>query len=136
MTNIPPPPPPPEPYGQGGSYQPPGGYPAGGYGRPGGYGQPGGYPPGGFGGPPFGPPNVPNYLVQAILVTLFCCLPVGIVSIVFASQVSGKLAAGDYQGALDSSQKARTWAWVAFGAGLAVTAVWIVLALAAAGSQP
>ena len=39
-------------------------------------------------------PYIPNYLVQAILVTIFCCLPLGIVSIVYAAQVNGKAAAG------------------------------------------
>ena len=56
-------------------------------------------------------PQVPNHLVWAILATLFCCLPTGIVSIVFASQVDGKLRAGDYGGAVESSKKAKTWAW-------------------------
>ena len=39
------------------------------------------------------PVQVPNYLVQSILVTLFCCLPFGIVAIVYAAQVNGKLQA-------------------------------------------
>ena len=34
------------------------------------------------------PPYVPNHLVWAILVTIFCCLPFGIVSIVYAAQVN------------------------------------------------
>jgi hypothetical protein len=29
--------------------------------------------------------NIPNHLVWAILATLFCCLPLGIVSIVYAA---------------------------------------------------
>jgi len=62
--------------------------------------------------------SVPNYLVQAILVTIFCCLPLGIVSIVFAAQVNGKLAAGDYYGAVDSSNRAKMWCWWSFGLGL------------------
>lgn len=41
---------------------------------------------------------------------LLCCLPVGIVSIVYAAQVNGKLAAGDIAGAQDSSAKAKKWA--------------------------
>lgn len=52
---------------------------------------------------------VPNYLVWAILVTLFCFLPTGIVAIVFASQVSSKLAAGDVTGAMEASRKAKMW---------------------------
>src|SRR5207237_6484686 len=32
--------------------------------------------------------DVPSYLVQSILATLFCCMPFGIVAIVYAAQVS------------------------------------------------
>ena len=42
-------------------------------------------------------PDVPNYLVPAILTTVFCCLPFGIVSIVYAAQVNGKVARGTAQ---------------------------------------
>ena len=62
--------------------------------------------------------RVPNHLAGAILATLFCCLPLGIPAIVFASQVNGKLAVGDVQGARDVSQKAATWMWWSFGLGL------------------
>ena len=81
------------------------------------------------------PPSVPNYLVQAILVTIFCCLPAGVVSIVFAAQVNGKLQAGDYQGALDASKNAKTWAWVSFGFGLAVAVIYLLFVIAAVGSS-
>ena len=61
--------------------------------------------------PPATPgPYVPNHLVWAILSTLFCCLPLGIVSIVFAAQVDGKRAAGDLAGAQEASRKALNWA--------------------------
>jgi len=53
---------------------------------------------------------VPNHLVWAILVTLFCCLPLGIVSIVYAAQVDGKRAAGDLPGAYKASHNAKMWA--------------------------
>ena len=79
--------------------------------------------------PPQAAPDIPSYLVQAILVTLFCCLPFGIVSIVYAAQVNGKIAAGDYRGAMDSSQKAKTWMWVSFGLGLAGTLIWLLMAI-------
>jgi hypothetical protein len=71
--------------------------------------------------------NVPTYLAQAILTTLFCCLPFGIVSIVYAAQVNGKLAVGDHAGALQSSQNAKTWAWISFGTGLVLFGGYIVL---------
>jgi hypothetical protein len=98
-------------YGQqppsGGGYggygeQPPGGGGYGGYGQPpgGGYGQ----QPGGYGSTP---PD--NHLVPAILTTLFCCLPFGIVSIVKSSQVNQKWQMGDVQGAMAASEEAKTW---------------------------
>ena len=53
-------------------------------------------------------PVIPNHLVGAILATLFCCLPFGIVAIVYAAGVNGKIAAGDIAGAEASSKKAAT----------------------------
>jgi uncharacterized membrane protein YvbJ len=74
-------------------------------------------------------PSVPNYLVHAILATIFCCLPFGIVSIVYAAQVNSKIAVGDYAGAVDASNKAKTWFWVSFGIGLAVTLMWVLFGI-------
>ena len=68
--------------------------------------------------------RVPNYLVWSILATIFCCLPLGIVGIVFAAQVDGKLRSGDYSGAVESSKKAKLFTWIAFGCGLAVALIW------------
>ncbi len=77
-----------------------------------------------------GPPvtQVPNHLVGAILCTIFCCQIFGIVSIVYAAQVNGRLAAGDVQGAMDLSKKAETWMW--WGVWLSVAVNLIVLAAA------
>ena len=63
---------------------------------------------------------MPNHLVWAILVTIFCCVPTGIVSIVYAAQVNGMLNAGDYEGARRASDSARTWAIVSVALGLIV----------------
>lgn len=63
-------------------------------------------------------PHVPNHLVWAILSTLCCCLPGGIVAIVYAAQVDGKLAAGDIAGAQASSRSAATWCWVSVIVGI------------------
>lgn len=71
--------------------------------------------------------SVPNYLVQAILVTIFCCLPLGIVGIIFATQVNTKLAAGDYAGAVEASNKAKQWTMIGFIAGIVITVLVILL---------
>jgi hypothetical protein len=64
------------------------------------------------------PANVPNYLIPAII-SLFCCLPLGVVGVIFAAQVNGKVAAGDTAGALDASKKAKLFSFIAIGLGLA-----------------
>ena len=83
-------------------------------------------PPGGAAGGPAGAPPS-NYLVPAILVTLFCCLPAGIVAIIFATQVNSKYAAGDIQGAMNASKNAKTWTMVGAGVGLVVIVIYIIL---------
>ena len=55
------------------------------------------------------PPVPPNYLVWAILVTLFCCNIGGIIAIIHSSRVSSRYIAGDYEGAAYASRQARNW---------------------------
>jgi Interferon-induced transmembrane protein/zinc-ribbon domain len=62
--------------------------------------------------------HVPNYLAQAILCTVFCCVPFGIAGIVYAAQVNGHLGRGDISAAQVASRKAKTWCWVSFGVGV------------------
>ncbi len=81
----------------------------------------------GYAPPPPMAAQIPNYLIQAILVTIFCCLPFGIVSIIFAAQVNSKAAAGDIAGAMQSSKQAKTFAWVAFGIGAGGFLIYMVL---------
>ncbi|HTS37126.1 MAG TPA: CD225/dispanin family protein [Candidatus Solibacter sp.] len=71
--------------------------------------------------------TVPNYLVFAILTTVFCCLPAGIPAIVYAAQVNGKLQAGDYAGAQQASKNAKLWCLVALGLGLGITVIYGLL---------
>jgi hypothetical protein len=81
------------------------------------------------------PMVIPNHLVEAILVTLCCCLPFGIPAIIYGAQVSGKVAAGDIPGALDSSRKAKMWSWIGFGLGLAWLLIYgLVMAIGAFGN--
>lgn len=79
----------------------------------------------------------PNYLIPAILVTIFCCLPLGVVAIIFATQVNGKYQAGDIAGAEEASRKAKMFVMIAAGIGVVVIALAIivnVLGIAMSGS--
>ncbi len=75
-----------------------------------------------------GAPAINNYLVPAIFATVCCCLPFGIVSIVYAAQVNGRLAGGDYEGAKRSADSAKMWFYIALGLGLfAQVAYWALM---------
>jgi hypothetical protein len=67
--------------------------------------------------------KIPNYLVQAILCTLCCCLPGGIAAIVYAAQVNTKQSAGDIQGAMTASANAKKWCWISFGVGIVLNLI-------------
>jgi len=69
--------------------------------------------------PPASSPSaaVPNYLIPAIL-SAVCCFPLGIISIIFAAQVNGKVAAGDIPGAMDASKKAKLFSYIFLGLGI------------------
>ena len=81
------------------------------------------------------PPMPENYLVWAILVTICCCLPLGIVSIINATKVSSAYAVGDYVGAEQASKDAKKWAiWGAVsGSVFVVLYILFVVVVAAAG---
>ncbi len=66
-------------------------------------------------------------LVLSILVTLFCCMPFGVVAIVYSAMAAGRAGAGDYEGALRASAQAKTWIWLALGRGLAVDLAWLAM---------
>ena len=91
--------------------------------------------------------DVPNYLVASILLTIFS-LPLiffliptvifGVIAIVYAAQVNGLVASGNYARAARTSRLAKIWCWVTFGTTLAVYVIGglvllFILILAAAG---
>lgn len=64
-----------------------------------------------------------NFLVPAVLSTLCCCIPLGIVAIIKASKVDGLYAAGDYAGAEKAAGDAKMWTLIAAGLGLVAQVV-------------
>lgn len=71
-------------------------------------------------------PNPPkNWLVESILVTIFCCLPFGIVGIVNATNVNSRYNAGDHDGAQRAANEAAKWTKLGFWIGLAILVLYI-----------
>ncbi|MFM2196794.1 MAG: hypothetical protein RLZZ505_226 [Verrucomicrobiota bacterium] len=85
--------------------------------------QPHAYPSG------YAPGTVPNYLWQSILVTVLCCLPFGVVSIVHAAKVDSLLAQGNLVGATAASQSAKKWAIVGVASWGAIIALYFLFIL-------
>lgn len=88
------------------------------YGSPAGY--PPGYPPPGYPPVSYGPPP-PNHLAWAIVTTVMCCTPLGIVSIVKSNKVDRLWAQGQFGEAQAASAQAKMWAiWSAAAIGIGV----------------
>lgn len=82
---------------------------------------------------PSAPPTyqIPTYLAQSILVTLCCCLPVGIPAIVYASRIDNLMRMGQYTEAQECSRKAKMWCWISFGIGIPANIIAFIFQFAA-----
>lgn len=79
------------------------------------------------------PPD--NNLVWAILCTVLCCLPLGIVSIVKASQVNTLWAQGHYDAARKAANDAGKWAiWGAVIGPVSVILFYVIFFILYAGA--
>src|SRR5690554_757471 len=72
--------------------------------------------------PPPPQSNIPvrpkTWLVESILVTILCCLPFGIVGIVYAAKVNSLYDQGLYSEADRSSKNAKRWTTIGLIAGI------------------
>lgn len=75
-------------------------------------------------------PRPQNYLVFAIITTVLCCLPAGVVSIVYAAKVNGLYAEGKYDEAEAASKNAKTWAIVSAVAALVIFILYFIFGAA------
>lgn len=98
---------------------------SGGYGAQPPMGPAGGMP---YGGAPMSPPPQ-NNLVLAILATVLCCLPLGIVAIIKANSVDKLWAAGDFAGAQAAADEAKRWSMWGLIAGIVWSLIWVVVAV-------
>lgn len=73
------------------------------------------------------PPLPKTWLVESILVTLFCCLPFGIVGIIKASQVESLYRVGRYNESEQASREAGKWVKLSFFIGLGLGLIGVIL---------
>lgn len=97
------------------------------------YGAPAAY--GAAPGTAVGGAEITNYLPWAIVVTLLCCLPGGIVSIVYATKSNSAKAVGNIAEAQEAAKQAKTWIMVSVGIGLAFTLLYVIMMVVMAASN-
>jgi hypothetical protein len=73
--------------------------------------------------------SIDGYMPPAIICSIFCCAPLGIVAIVYAAQVKTKIEEGDLQSAMNASRKARKWYRASVFTSLGVFALYALLLL-------
>lgn len=74
-----------------------------------------------------------NYLVESILTTLFCCLPLGIVAIINASKVNSEYDKGNHEAAQKASDDAKKWMKYGLIAGIVVGVLYLIFMFAMGG---
>ncbi|PKQ44124.1 CD225/dispanin family protein [Confluentibacter flavum] len=73
------------------------------------------------------PPRPNSYLALAIITTIVCCLPTGIVSIIYSTKVNGLYEDGKYEEALKASKNAKTWGLISIGITLIVIILYVLI---------
>ena len=75
------------------------------------------------------PLNWVPYLVLSIISTVCCCLPFGIVAIVFSAKINSAMAAGNIEEAQHAAKNAKIWIIVAFAVGIIVNIITSMLGM-------
>ena len=87
-----------------------------------------------FNGMPQEPVNWVPYLILSIISTLCCCLPFGVVGIVFSAKINSAMLAGNLEEAQNNAKMARIWIIVSFAIGLLTWLIYMVLIVTGAVS--
>lgn len=58
------------------------------------------------------------YIILAVFTIFVCCVPLGVVAVVYASRINSLLRSGDYEGARDSAKKAKLFSVIGIIGGI------------------
>ena len=76
-----------------------------------------------------------NNLALAIISTIACCMPLGIVSIIYSTKVNTEYDKGNYEGAEAASKSAKTWGIAAIATGVVAIVLYIIFMVVFAASN-
>ena len=77
--------------------------------------------------PPISNTMPKTWLIESILVTCLCCLPLGIVGIINATKIEDEYNNGRYQQALQHSKQAKKWVLWGFFTGLGSLLIYLLI---------
>lgn len=84
----------------------------------------------------YAPPRPSTWMVPAILATVLCCLPLGIVSIIYASKVNNYYNEGKYDEAQRASNTARNWFIGSVVSSVVAVIVYLIMIIFVLGISP
>lgn len=68
-----------------------------------------------------------KWVIESVLVTIFCCMPMGIVALIYALRAEDKWNGGLYDEALSASRSAGTWVKVSIFAVILYPIIYLLL---------
>ena len=68
-----------------------------------------------------------TWLVESILATIFCCLPFGVVGIMYAAKVESNWASGSKELARSAARSAKNWTLASIFSGLGVVIIYFIM---------
>ena len=75
--------------------------------------------------------DIPTLILPSILLTCCCCFPFGVAALAHGFRVKSHLARGEFEAALEASEKARRLLKIGFIAGIAAAIVVMLLEMIA-----
>ena len=79
-------------------------------------------------------PKPDSNMGLAIFTTLCCCLPLGIVAIIYASKVNDYYNSGNYQAAVQAAKDAKNWCIWGIVGGIVSSAIYLIFSAGTIGS--
>lgn len=81
------------------------------------------------------PPRPPSHLALSIIATILCCLPLGVVGIVYAAKVDANYSDGKYEEAMRNSESAKNWSFASIICGLVLCGLYVICLIVGASGH-
>jgi hypothetical protein len=70
--------------------------------------------------------TIPGHFLVGLVLTLFSCMPLGMVALYYSARVAALIRSGDIEAAKRASRLARVWCWITFLTGFPASVLFMV----------